>query len=240
MLRAHAGQRIVAIIEPDSLPNLATNLSIAKCAASQAAYRNSVAYAINALAMPHVSMYVDAAHAGWLGWDDNRNKIAQIFKEVFALAGGADKVRGFATNAANYNILHGDDGTKLEPTNPCPDEMTYVHRLADTLAANGIANKAFLVDTARNGRGGIRTKWGSWCNVRGAGIGERPRVAPEAGVDAFYWIKPPGESDGTSDSTAPRYDAMCSSPDSVSGAPQAGQWFPSYFADLAKNASPPL
>jgi cellulose 1,4-beta-cellobiosidase len=239
-LRAHAGQRIVAIVEPDSLPNLATNLSVPKCAASQAAYRNSVAYAISALAMPHVTLYVDAAHAGWLGWDDNRNKMAQIFKEVLNAAGGADKVRGFATNVANYNVLHGDDGTKLEPTNPCPDEMTFVNRLAETFAAAGLGNKHFLVDTARNGQSGVRTQWGNWCNIRGAGLGERPRVAPEARVDAFYWVKPPGESDGISDPTAPRYDAMCSSADSVSGAPQAGQWFHAYFADLVKNANPPL
>jgi cellulose 1,4-beta-cellobiosidase len=97
-----------------------------------------------------------------------------------------------------------------------------------------------LVDTARNGRGGIRTKWGNWCNIRGAGLGERPRASPSSGIDAYYWIKPPGESDGISDPTAPRYDVMCSSSDSVAGAPQAGQWFASYFADLVKNANPGL
>jgi cellulose 1,4-beta-cellobiosidase len=240
VLRAHPGQRIAAIVEPDSLPNLATNLSVPKCAASDAAYRSGVAYAINALAMSNVALYVDAAHAGWLGWDNNRTKIAQIFKEVFTAAGGTDKVRGFATNVANYNVLHGDDGTKLEPTNPCPDEITYVRKFAETMNAAGIVNKAFLIDTARNGRAGIRTKWGHWCNVRGAGIGERPRASPEAGIDAFYWAKPPGESDGISDSSAPRYDLMCSSADSATGAPQAGQWFPAYFADLARNANPPL
>jgi cellulose 1,4-beta-cellobiosidase len=78
-----------------------------------------------------------------------------------------------------------------------------------------------------------------WCNQR-SGIGERPTAAPLAGVDAYVWIKPPGESDGTSDSTAPRYDAMCSSADSVAGAPQAGKWFAPYFADLVKNAVPAL
>ncbi|MET0593136.1 MAG: glycoside hydrolase family 6 protein [Polyangiaceae bacterium] len=240
VLRAHPNQRIAAIVEPDSLPNLATNLSIAKCAASDSAYRNSVAYAIKTLAMPNVAMYIDAAHAGWLGWDNNRTKIAQIYKDVLIAAGGVDKVRGFATNVANYNVLHGDDGTKLEPSNPCPDEITYVRRLAESLNAAGIVNKAFLIDTARNGRGGIRTKWGNWCNIRGAGIGERPRASPEAGIDAFYWAKPPGESDGTSDSSAPRYDSMCNSSDSSTGAPQAGQWFAPYFAELVRNASPPL
>jgi cellulose 1,4-beta-cellobiosidase len=237
---AHPSQRIVGIVEPDSLPNIATNLAIAKCAASQDAYRRGVAYAISKLVRSNVFLYVDAAHAGWLGWNDNRTKIAQIFKDVLTSAGGFDKVRGFATNSANYNILRGNDGQMLEPSNPCPDELTYVQKLGETLAAAGIANRAFLVDTARNGRGGIRTKWGNWCNIRGAGLGERPLASPSPGIDAYYWIKPPGESDGVSDPTAPRYDAMCSSSDSVTGAPQAGQWFPAYFADLVKNANPGL
>jgi cellulose 1,4-beta-cellobiosidase len=237
---AHPSQRIVGIVEPDSLPNIATNLAIAKCAASQDAYRRGVAYAISKLSRSNVFLYVDAAHAGWLGWNDNRTKIAQIFKDVLTSAGGFDKVRGFATNSANYNILRGNDGQMLEPSNPCPDELTYVQKLSETLAAAGMTNKAFLVDTARNGRGGIRTKWGNWCNIRGAGLGERPRASPSPGIDAYYWIKPPGESDGISDPTAPRYDAMCSSSDSVTGAPQAGQWFSAYFADLVKNANPGL
>ena len=47
----------------------------------------------------------------------------------------------------------------------------------------------------------------------GAGIGERPRAAPAAGIDAYVWIKPPGESDGSS-SLIPNdegkgFDAMC-------------------------------
>jgi cellulose 1,4-beta-cellobiosidase len=112
--------------------------------------------------------------------------------------------------------------------------------LRESLVSGGITNNAVLIDTARNGRGMIRTKWGNWCNIRGAGLGERPRASPSAGIDAYYWIKPPGESDGVSDPAAPRYDAMCSSSDSVAGAPQAGQWFSSYFADLVKNANPPL
>jgi cellulose 1,4-beta-cellobiosidase len=95
------------------------------------------------------------------------------------------------------------------------------------------------VDTSRNGRTS-RTQPGSWCNVRGAGLGERPRAAPAAGIDAYFWVKPPGESDGTSDPAAPRYDPSCSSPDSAPGAPQAGVFFPRYLADLVVNANPPL
>ena len=59
----------MAIIEPDSLANLTTNQAVPKCAASANAYRNCVVYAIKRFALPNVSVYLDAAHAGWLGWD---------------------------------------------------------------------------------------------------------------------------------------------------------------------------
>lgn len=239
-LRAHASQRVALIVEPDSLPNVATNLNVARCKASEQAYRHSIAYAVSKLSLPNVSIYLDAAHAGWLGWDGNRERIAAIFKEVLAEAGGADKIRGFATNVSNYNVLRGDDGQKLEPSNPCPDELSYVDALAESLASVGITHKGFIVDTSRDGRGGIRTRWGSWCNVKGAGLGERPRAAPASHVDAYFWVKPPGESDGSSNASAPRFDAMCGGTDAAPDAPQAGEWFPSYFLTLVQNANPPL
>jgi cellulose 1,4-beta-cellobiosidase len=239
-LRRHPSLRVAVIVEPDSLANIATNLGIPRCAASEAVYRRSVAYAVRTLAMPHVSVYLDAAHAGWLGWDGNRAKIARIYRDVLADAGGPGSIRGFATNVSNYNVVRGDDGHRLEPSDPCPDELTYVQKLAQSLAEVGIVEKGFLIDTSRNGRPGIRSKWGSWCNVKGAGLGPRPQASPAPLVDAFYWVKPPGESDGTSDPSAARYDATCASPDSAPRAPEAGRWFESYFADLVANADPPL
>jgi cellulose 1,4-beta-cellobiosidase len=237
---AHAGQRIVAIVEPDSLPNIATNLSIPKCAASEQAYRDGVAYAINKLAAPNVSLYLDAAHAGWLGWPDNMTKIATIFQEVLTAAGGVDKIRGFATDTANYTELHEQPELYDYQFNPCHDELTYVQKLTVALSAVGIRNKGFVIDTSRNGRGGIRHLWGSWCNVQGAGLGERPVADPQSGIDAYYWVKPPGESDGTSDSSAPRFDPFCANVDATANAPQAGTWFHSSFLNLVKNANPPL
>ena len=238
--QAHPDQRIVGIVEPDSLPNLATNMSIPKCAASDSAYRDGVAYAIKKLAASNVYLYLDAAHAGWLGWPDNMTKIATIFHDVLMAAGGVDKIRGFATNTANYTVLHETPQRFDYQFNPCHDELTYVQKLTTALAAVGIQNKGFVIDTSRNGLGDIRDQWGSWCNVKGAGLGERPVADPVPGVDAYYWIKPPGESDGTSDPTAQRYDKSCSNSDATPGAPQAGTWFHSYFVELVKNASPAL
>jgi cellulose 1,4-beta-cellobiosidase len=237
---AHPDQPIVTIIEPDSLANLTTNQAVPKCAASADAYRNSVVYAIKRFHLPNVSVYLDAAHAGWLGWDNNREKMAKVFRRVLEEAGGADMIRGFATNVSNFTHLSNRDGAALALTNPCPNELTYVKMLAETLGMYGMPGKGFIIDTARNGKGGIRRSWGSWCNVHGAGLGERPRAEPLRGVDAYFWIKPPGESDGVSDPTQPRYDEMCRNIDAALGAPQAGEWFEPYFVELVKNANPPL
>jgi cellulose 1,4-beta-cellobiosidase len=241
-LRAHASQRVAVVVEPDSLANIATNTRLARCAEAEGVYRRSIALAIRSLSMPSVWLYLDAAHAAWLGWARNRSKIAQIYRDVLAEAGGVDKIRGFATNVSNYDTLRGGDIARLEPSDPCPDELTYVEKLGASLAEVGIAGKGFLVDTSRNGRAGIKSKSGSWCNVAGAGLGERPQASPAPGVDAYWWIKPPGASDGGSDPAAPGYDASCGagSADSLPGAPRAGQWFHAQLLQLVDNASPPL
>jgi cellulose 1,4-beta-cellobiosidase len=238
--KARPDQRIVAIVEPDSLPNIATNLSDPRCAAAEMGYRDGTAYAIAQLAAPNVSLYLDTGHSGWLGWPDNQRRTAQVFRQVLDAAGGAHLIRGFASNVANYSVL--DEATELfdYQGNPTRDERTFQAQLSATYAAAGIPNVAWLVDTGRNGVGGIRHQWGYWCNNRGAGLGERPRADPAPGIDAYYWVKPPGESDGTSDPTAARYDPDCGKEDAATSAPGAGDWFHSYFVDLVKNASPPL
>ena len=240
--KAHPKAKIVAIVEPDSLPNIATNLSVKKCADAAEVYKHSIATAIKELSLPNVSLYLDAAHAGWLGWSGNREKIVKLYAEVLKEAGGTDKIRGFATNVSNYDSLKGGDLGKLQPSDPCPDELTYVQQLDDTLTREGITGKAFVIDTSRNGKAGIRTNSGNWCNIKGAGLGERPQASPAPLVDAYFWIKPPGDADGGSDPAKPGFDKMCGpdSKDSATGAPRAGDWFSSYFVDLAKNAEPPL
>jgi cellulose 1,4-beta-cellobiosidase len=238
--KAHPDQPIAVVLEPDSLGNLATNMALPACQEARPAYKEGVVYAIKSFALPNVSVYLDAAHSGWLGWDDNRAKIAKIFRQVLSEAGGPGMIRGFATNTSNYTSLSNRDGAILEPTNPCPNELTYVKTLRKTLEMSGFKNHHFIIDTARNGKGGIRHAWGNWCNIKGAGLGERPRADPEPDIDAYFWLKPPGESDGVADPKAPRFDPMCAGQDAAPGAPQAGQWFESYFLDLVRNANPPL
>jgi cellulose 1,4-beta-cellobiosidase len=237
---AHPDLPIVAIIEPDSLANLATNMNIPACSEAKDTYIQSVAYAIQKLGLPNVSLYLDAAHSGWLGWDNNREKAVKVWKQVLKLAGGVDSIRGFATNVSNYTHLSNRDGAALEPTDPCYNELIYVKKLYFSLKDHGIKDKGFIIDTSRNGKGGIRKAWGNWCNIKGAGLGERPQAAPAQFVDAYFWVKPPGESDGISDPTQPRFDPDCQSGDSAKDAPQAGKWYQSYFLDLVRNAMPPL
>jgi cellulose 1,4-beta-cellobiosidase len=233
-------QRIVAIIEPDSLPNLISNLGVEKCALSKDVYIHSVAYAVSRLSLPNVALYVDAAHSGWLGWEANQRRMVGLVKEMLDLAGGVDRIRGFATNVSNYNALTGDWGKRLESSNPAPNELMYVDMLRGTLNDMGLGDMHIVVDTSRNGQAEIRSRWGNWCNIRGAGIGERPSIAPRPGIDAYLWIKPPGESDGVADPTATRSDENGGSTDATAGAPEAGQWFHSYFVELVQNANPAL
>jgi cellulose 1,4-beta-cellobiosidase len=100
---------------------------------------------------------------------------------------------------------------------------------------------------------------GGWCNQSGAGIGARPTASTGiTGVDAFVWVKPPGESDGVSepgivdpDDPAKGFDAMCDPTASnrynsafptnaLPDAPHAGRWFPAQFTMLVQNAFPVL
>jgi cellulose 1,4-beta-cellobiosidase len=269
--------RVVMVVEPDSLPNLVTNVDvIAACRAAEPVYRESVQYAISALgALDHVYVYLDIAHSGWLGWD-HPARAAALYREVIDAAGGDALVAGFATNVANYSALsepfdpYGDVGANMSlivdfyEWNRVIDER----RVVDAMRAH-FPSHGFVIDTGRNGwrdRGArlpldARVHRGNWCNQTGAGIGERPRANPAPGVDAYFWVKPPGESDGTSDETATepneegkRFDPMCGtdpvervhSPGraiptgALDGAPHAGHWFDAQLYMLVENAVPPL
>ena len=80
---------------------------------------------------------------------------------------------------------------------------------------------------ARNGvQPTAQQAWGDWCNTRGAGFGIRPTTATGDPLeDAFVWVKPGGESDGSSDPSVPRYDTHCGLAEALKPAPQAGTWF---------------
>jgi cellulose 1,4-beta-cellobiosidase len=238
--RAHPDQRIAMILEPDSLANLVTNIGNPRCQAAEGIYKRGIAYAIAKLSLPNVFLYLDAAHAGWLGWPKNLAKSIPLYKEVLTMAGGTDRLRGFATDVSNYDPAKDPTAPPRVPEYAASDELGYVNDLSAALTKAGIKGKGFVIDTGRDGRANIRTAAGNWCNIKGAGLGERPRANPVPKVDAYLYLKVPGESDGTSDPKAKRFDENCASDDAAPNAPEAGKMFDSFLIDLLKNANPPL
>jgi len=257
---------IVCIIEPDSLPNLATNQADNHCgnSATQAAYTIGIPYAVNQLAtVSNIVQYLDGAHGGWLGWQNNMQLYTQLVQKLNILS----KVRGFATNTANYQpigvpcpsvgfCLNGQnqndpccsDPCRLEGQyNPANNEMNYVLELHNYFNQIGF-DAHFVIDTGRNGVANMRADCANWCNIRGAGIGLKPTTKTNGtNVDAYYWLKTPGESDGCTQvlpngQNCIRYDSMCGSQDSIgskSGEPRspvAGNWFDFQIKMLAQNA----
>jgi endoglucanase len=110
----------------------------------------------------------------------------------------------------------------------------------------------FVIDTSRNGTGPWKypatypsdAVAQDWCNPPGRGLGLRPTA--NTGVlllDAYLWIKVPGESDGscnrgTAATADPEWAAITGKPGFVD--PAAGDWFPEQALQLARLASPPL
>lgn len=230
--------RVVAVVEPDSLANLVTNLSVQKCANAQDVYKRSVTYAIQQLSKVGVYQYLDAGHAGWLGWPANLSPAAQLFNSLYTAAGSPKFVRGLATNVANYNALRAASPDPITQGNNNYDEIHYIEALAPLLTSYPAH---FIVDQGRAGVQNIRDQWGDWCNVKGAGFGTRPTTSTGSSlIDSIVWVKPGGECDGTSNTSAVRYDSHCGLSDALQPAPEAGTWFQTYFAQLVSNANPAL
>lgn len=111
------------------------------------------------------------------------------------------------------------------------------------LAADPATQKRAILDTSRNGRGSWTPPAGAyadpeiWCNPPGRGLGRRPTLATDhAYVDAFLWIKIPGESDGA----CHRGTAGPTDPERGIIAPRAGAWFAEQARELILLAAPPL
>lgn len=124
--------------------------------------------------------------------------------------------------------------------NKAQNEQLYLELFCPELENAGMPAHA-IVDTGRSGNPGGRIEWGDWCNVVDAGFGPRPTSDVDSPyADAFVWVKPGGESDGTSDPSAERYDAFCGKSDAFQPSPEAGQWNQAYFEMLIENANPPI
>ncbi|KAK1980221.1 endoglucanase-6B [Colletotrichum cereale] len=211
------------VLEPDSLANLVTNLNVPLCAKAQPAYEDGIAHAIASLQYDHVSLYLDAANGGWLGWDDNLGPSAKIFGKVVRKAGNNTKIRGFSTNVSNFNPFHANPRANYTEWSRSWDENNYALSLTPLLEAEGLPSR-FIIDQSRVSNS--RKEWGDWCNVSPAGFGMQPGTpVNNTHVDSIVWVKPGGESDG-----------RCG----LEGAPAAGAWFDEYVQMLVKNADPSI
>jgi cellulose 1,4-beta-cellobiosidase len=146
------------VLEPDSLANLVTNMGVELCANAAPVYREGIAHAISELQHPNVHLYIDAAHGGWLGWNDNLPLAAKVFSEVVALAGEGKKIRGFVTNVSNYNPFNAVVRENYTEWSNSWDESHYATSLAPHLEAAGLPAH-FIVDQGRVALPGAREEW---------------------------------------------------------------------------------
>ncbi|NJQ14788.1 glycoside hydrolase family 6 protein [Streptomyces bohaiensis] len=119
-------------------------------------------------ANPEARVYYDVGHSAW----HTPAAIAPTLVEAGILEHGA----GIATNISNYRTT--------------TDETAY----ASAVIAELGGGLGAVVDTSRNGNGPLGSEW---CDPPGRLVGNNPTVNPGVpGVDAFLWIKLPGELDG--------------------------------------------
>ncbi|WP_436520992.1 glycoside hydrolase family 6 protein [Actinoplanes sp. HUAS TT8] len=166
---ANLGNRTaIVILEPDSLA-LQTCLSAGEITARDQA----LATATRTLkaANPNAKVYLDAGHSAWNSASEQAGRLA---------AAGVANADGFYTNVSNFN------GTSAE--------VNFGKAVISALNGRGISGKHLVVDTSRNGGAS-----GDWCGDDNTDrrIGTYPTTATNDGdVDAYLWVKPPGEADG--------------------------------------------
>lgn len=149
-------------------------------------------YAVDTLTRnPATAVYIDGGHSRWVAADVMAARLNDV---------GVAKARGFSLNTANFFTTE--------------ESMGYGN------AISGMTNGAhYVIDTSRNGAGPAEGEM-YWCNPSGRALGARPTTETGNGnVDAFLWVKRPGESDGA-----------------CNGHPQAGRFVNQYAIDLARNA----
>ncbi len=179
------------------------------------------------------------------------------------------------------NFVPWNDQTPPASALPDPDTIVGINgQYANDLASvSATASTHFVIDTSRNGEGAnpmtggadadmpnleaapfdqsasvISTlRAGNWCNPPGSGLGLHPSA--DTGVplvDAYLWVKIPGESDGQCDSAAGvrAWDFTAYNPWNVAPAaqgtfdplwgqvdPAAGAWFGTQALQLTADAN---
>ncbi|MFD4274473.1 glycoside hydrolase family 6 protein [Streptomyces cyaneofuscatus] len=181
------------ILEPDALPHIADGCTPPEHHAER---YQLLSEAVDTLkAKLRTKVYLDAGNPDWI---KEPSKIAEPLRQA-----GIDRADGFSLNVSNFQ------------SNASVKE--YGALLSD--AVGGGAH--YVIDTSRNGGGpltGDRAE--AWCNPPGRALGTPPTTdTRDLRLDAYLWIKRPGESDGT-----------------CRGGPEAGTWWPEYALGLAERA----
>lgn len=148
-----------------------------------------IKYAVQKLKAQGSFSYIDAGHTGWRPTEEMAKRLK---------ASGIADATGFAMNVSNF-------------------QSTTVTTTYGTQLSRLVGGKHFVLDTSRNGTGG---KGNEWCNPRGVALGTAPTSTTLSPVvDAYLWVKSPGESDGE-----------------CYGDPGPGDWFANYALMLVRNA----
>ncbi|MFD5431406.1 glycoside hydrolase family 6 protein [Kitasatospora sp. NPDC127067] len=179
------------VLEPDAVAHTLDTCGIKGDLAAER--YGLLAFAVQELKKnPNARVYLDAGNPGWA--QDPEELATALRKSGIAAADG------FAVNVANFY-----DTAR---------NAAYGARLSAALGG-----KNFVIDTSRSGNGALGGD--SWCNPPGRALGERPTTETgRPGVDAYLWIKNPGESDG----------------DCGRGEPRAGEFWLPYALGLAQAA----
>jgi endoglucanase len=134
----------------------------------------------------NASVYVDAGNPTWQSPSYEASGLAEVIAGTRA---------GFSVNVSNFDSTASD--------------ISYGTAVSQDLGGG----HHFVIDTSRNG---ASVAAGDWCNPSGAALGTPPTTnTGNPLVDAYLWIKTPGESDGT-----------------CNGGPSAGQFWLSYALAL--------
>jgi endoglucanase len=153
--------------------------------------------------------------------------------------------------ATNWNGVTMDryQEWRSEPYSGNPADLAWntvgINSRYDLILGSTQPTTHFVVDTSRNGQGPWQPPAGDypdpqdWCNPPDRGLGLRPTAdTGHSLVDAYLWVKIPGESDG--ECTRGLGPTGTVDPEWGIVDPGAGQWFPEMALELAQNANPPL
>jgi endoglucanase len=162
------GRPATIVLEPDVLALMTNCLNAQE---QQADTRASIAYAgkkLKAGSAP-AKVYFDIGHSAWLAASEAASRLVAA-----DIANSAD---GISLNVSNYRST--------------ANEVAYAKSV---IAATGISRLKAVIDTSRNGNG---PSGNEWCDPAGRAIGTpSTNQTGDAAIDAYLWVKLPGEADG--------------------------------------------